>query len=106
MYAQNLLQRQLQIQQLYAAQAQANLLRIPPPALRAPNARIIVTPTAGRTQQPNQQLMLQQMQAAQANLAAAQQKQQQQQAQATTAQQSQNQQKSGSNTNTTTTKPK
>ena len=84
MYAQNLLQRQLQLQQLYAAQAQANLLRIPPPALRAPNARLIVTPTGAAN---NQLMQLQQLQAQQATLAAAQKQQQQ----GTSGQQSQSQ---------------
>jgi len=51
------IQRQLQLQQLYAAQAQANILRIPPPTLRAPNARLILTPPASSTNP----LMLQQM---------------------------------------------
>ena len=50
LYAQNLLaaqaqaQRQLQIQQLMAAQAH-NILRMPPPTMRAPNARVMLTPT-------------------------------------------------------------
>mmetsp|Transcript_17647 Transcript_17647/g.27745 ORF Transcript_17647/g.27745 Transcript_17647/m.27745 type:complete len:443 (-) Transcript_17647:103-1431(-) len=47
--AQNMFQRQLQLQQLYAAQAQAQaqagILRMPQHTLRAPNARIILTPT-------------------------------------------------------------
>merc|ERR1712154_33522 len=79
-YAQNLLQRQLQLQQLMAAQ---NILRIPPPTIRAPNARLILTPNMTQLSPTNNAianpLMFQQMLAAQQQQLQQQQQQQQQQ---------------------------